>query len=410
MLPLLLPRAGVFLRQGIKNPKTRYTKTLFNCQKRFFNVLSKLMAADTNLKFLNAINVLVSARVGALQSVHDHFDGDWERAWHSDLRKFAQDETGKTKSPADFARLKKAIDFDKEWARLEKEKISLVAIFDKEYPKPLTHIFHPPFLLYVKGSVEALKGRCFGVVGTRALSEYGRRAVPHITLDLARAGFTIVSGLATGIDTLAHKAALEAGAKTVAVLGTGIDERTLYPQLNLPLARKIVEKGGAVVSEYAPGTHGTKFSFPQRNRIISGLSKGVLVVEADYISGAMITARCALEQNRDVFALPGSIFAKTSEGANDLIKKGAKLVACADDILEEYDMAKVKGQKSKVKIIAENPEEEKILAVLADKPAVADDIIKKTGLTPPQVNAALMIMELGKKVKNLGGGKFVLYE
>jgi len=412
MIPLPPPKAGAFLRQGIKNPKTWYTKTLFNCQKRFFNIPSKLMTSD--LKYLNAVNVLVSARVGALQSIYDCFDGDWERAWRSDLRKFVQDETGKTKSPADFARLKKAIDPDNEWKKLNpptgRERIGLITIFDKEYPKLLTHISSPPFLLYIKGSVETWKGKCFGVVGTRALSEYGKRATPHITLDLARAGFTIVSGLATGIDTLAHKAALEAGAKTIAVLGTGIDESTLYPQLNLPLARKIVEKGGAVISEYAPGTHGTKFSFPQRNRIISGLSKGVLVVEADHISGAMITAKCALEQNRDVFALPGNIFAKTSEGANDLIKRGAKLVACADDILEEYDMAKVKGQKTKFKIAADNPEEEKVLAVLTSEPMTADDIIRKTGMAAPQVNATLMIMEIGKKIKNLGGGKFVVYE
>lgn len=360
-----------------------------------------------NLKFLNTVNVLVSARIDALQSIHDFFDGDWERAWHSDLRRFAQDETGKVKSPADFARLKKSIGPDNEWKKLEKEKIGLVTIFDKEYPKLLTHISHPPFLLYVKGSTETWKGKCFGVVGTRALSEYGKRAAPHITLDLARAGFTIVSGLATGIDTLAHKSALEAGAKTIAVLGTGIDERTLYPQLNLSLARKIVEKGGAVISEYALGTHGTKFSFPQRNRIVSGLSKGVLVVEADHISGAMITARCALEQNRDVFALPGSIFSKTSEGANELIKKGAKLVACADDILEEYGL---ESKKVKKIIRAESPEEEKILTVLADEPMAADDIIRKTGLTASQANATLMIMEIGKKIKNLGGGRFVLYE
>ena len=359
------------------------------------------------MKHLNAINKLISARVGALQSIHDHFDGDWEKAWHSDLIKFAQDETGKAKPPVDFTRLKKAIDPDSEWKKLEKEKIGLVTIFDKEYPKLLTHISHPPFLLYIKGSVGVWKNKCFGVVGTRALSEYGKRAAPHITLDLARAGLTIVSGLATGIDTLAHKAALEAGAKTIAVLGTGIDEKTLYPQLNLPLARKIVEKGGAVISEYAPGTHGTKFSFPQRNRIISGLSKGVLVVEADHISGAMITAKCALEQNRDVFALPGSIFAKTSEGANSLIQKGAKLVACADDILEEYGL---ESKKMKKIIRAESPEEEKILAVLTSGPAMADDIIRKTGMDAPQVNATLMIMEIGKKIKNLGGGKFVFYE
>jgi len=355
-----------------------------------------------NLKFLNAVNKLIAARIGALQSVHDAFGGDWERAWHSNLSRFAE-------TPVDFDRLKKSINPDKEWQKLEKEKISLVTISDKKYPKLLHYIPDPPFLLYVKGSPDAWQGKCFAVVGTRALSEYGKRATPHVALDLARAGFTIVSGLATGIDTLAHKSALEAGAKTVAVLGTGIDDKTVYPQLNLSLARKIIEKGGAIISEYAPGTHGTRFSFPQRNRIISGLSRGVLVVEADFISGAVITAKCALEQNRDVFALPGNIFAKTSEGTNDLIKRGAKLVACADDILEEYSMES-KSQKAKIKIVAENPEEEKILAVLTSEPMTADDIIRKTGMSVPQVNATLMVMELGKKVKNLGGGKFVLYE
>jgi len=361
------------------------------------------------LKFLNATNKLIAARIDVLKSIHDTFGGDWERAWHSDLGKFIRDETGKVKTLTDFARLKKAIDPDNEWKKLEKEKINLVTIFDKDYPKLLRHIPHPPFLLYVKGSTQTWQNECFGVVGTRALSEYGKRATPHIVLDLARAGFTIVSGLAAGIDTLAHKSALEAGAKTIAVLGTGIDDKTLYPQVNLPLARKIVEKGGAVMSEYAPGTHGTKFSFPQRNRIISGLSKGVLVVEADYLSGAMITAKYALEQNRDVFALPGSIFAKTSEGTNSLIKIGAKLVARVDDILEEYNM-QTKNRKSKVKIVAESPEEEKILAALTEKPMTADDIIRKTGLAVSQVNVTLMIMELGKKIKNLGGGKFVVYE
>ncbi len=362
---------------------------------------------DENLKYLNAINIFISARIGASQSLYDLFGGDWEKAWHSNLSRFVQKEIGEAKTPVDLDRLKKAIDPNNEWRKLEKEKIRLITIFDKEYPKLLCHIPDPPFLLYIKGSTEAWQNNCFAVVGTRALSEYGKRTTPHITLDLARAGFTIVSGLATGIDTLAHKSALDAGAKTIAVLGTGIDERALYPQLNLSLARKIIEKGGAVISEYAPGTHGTKFSFPQRNRIISGLSRGVLVVEADRISGAMITAKCALEQNRDVFALPGSIFAKTSEGANDLIKKGAKLVACADDILEEYGL---ESKKMKKIIKAESPEEEKILTVLTDEPATADDIIRKTGLTAPQANATLMIMEIGKKIKNLGGGKFVLYE
>ncbi|MEK7151382.1 MAG: DNA-processing protein DprA [Patescibacteria group bacterium] len=366
--------------------------------------------SDYNLKFLNATNIIANAKVGALQVIHDKFDGDWERAWRADLTKYIprdRDIEGKLVAP-DYAKMQKRIDPDKEWSRLASNKIVVVTILDQEYPELLRHIPDPPFLLYVRGNTEAWTNQCFGVVGTRALSEYGKRVVPHITLDVARAGFNIVSGLAAGIDTLAHKTALEADISTIAVLGTGIDDATIFPPQNLGLAHKIIEKGGAVISEYAIGTHGTKFSFPQRNRIISGLSRGVLVVEADAISGALITARCAAEQGRDVFAIPGNIFAKTSQGTNNILKKGAKIVTCAEDILEEYEL-EVKNKKIKVKIKADNPAEEKILAVLSSEAIGIDDIIRQTELAAHEANAALTLMELKKKVKNLGG-KFVLYQ
>ena len=363
---------------------------------------------DENLKFLNAINILATAKSGALQAIHDAFGGDWERAWHANLTRYIprdRDIEGRLVA-VNYAKLQKKINPDQEWSRLAEENIGLMTILDDDYPKPLRHIPDPPFLLYVRGSREVLSNSCFAIVGTRALSEYGKRSAPHIALDVARAGFAIVSGLAMGIDTLAHKTALDAGVKTIAVLGTGIDDRTIFPAPNLGLARKIIEKGGVVISEYAVGTHGTKFSFPQRNRIISGLSRGVLVVEADEQSGAMITARFAAEQGRDVFAIPRNIFAKTSQGTNNIIKKGAKMVTCAEDILEEYNL---EIQKSKIKIVAENPVEEKILAALSGEPITADDIIRQTGLDAAQANAALTVMELKKKVKNLNG-KFVLYQ
>ncbi len=366
---------------------------------------------DEQLKFLNAINIVASAKSGALQAIHDRFGGDWERAWHTDLAKYIprdRDVDGRLVI-ADYARIQKRIDPDKEWARLhpsaDGEKIEMLTILDESYPELLRHIPDPPFLLYVRGNRNAWLGQCFGVVGTRALSEYGKRVVPHITLDIARAGFNIVSGLAAGIDTLAHKTAIEAGVPTIAVLGCGIDDATIFPPQNLELAHKIIEKGGTVIGEYAVGTHGTKFSFPQRNRIISGLSRGVLVVEADEISGALITARCAADQGRDVFAIPGNIFAKTSQGTNNIIKKGAKMVTCAEDILEEYEIYLKKVER---KIQADNEFEEKILAVLSSEPVGIDDIIRQTGLAAHEANATLMVMELKKKIKNLGG-KFVLY-
>lgn len=348
------------------------------------------------LKYLNAINILASAKIDALQTIYDVFGGDWERAWNSDLRKYL---------PKDLDyRLKPKIDPDKEWAKLQREGIELITIKDKSYPKLLKHIPHPPFLLYVRGSHDVWRKQCFAVVGTRAITEYGKRAAQHVVLDLARAGLVVVSGLMYGADELAHKAALEAGAKTIAVLGSGLDEASIAPRRNVILARKIVAEGSALISEYASGTHGSQFTFPQRDRIISGLSKGVLVIEADIKSGAMITAKFALDQNRDVFAIPGSIFAKTSEGTNNIIKMGAKLVSCAEDILEEYDIS---FKKENVRIKGDNEFEEKILAVLSSELITVDDIIRQTGLEAAQVNATLIVMELAKKIKNLDG-RFVL--
>lgn len=380
----------------------------YNLQKFGF-VFNICGMADEQLKFLNAINILVTAKSGALRAIYDAFGGDWERAWRANLTKYIPREPNEEGNlvAVDYEKAKKTIYPEREWAILKKEKIDMMTILDDDYPKPLHHIPDPPFLLYVRGSREILSNNCFAIVGTRALSEYGKRGAPHVAFDVARAGFTIVSGLAMGIDTLAHKAALDVGAKTIAVLGTGIDDATIFPAPNLGLAHKIIEKGGAIISEYAVETHGTKFSFPQRNRIISGLSRGVLVVEADEQSGAMITARFAAEQGRDVFAIPGNIFAKTSQGTNNIIKKGAKMVTCAEDILEEYDIY-LKSQKSNLKIVGENPIEDKILAVLSGEPITADDIIRQTGLAVSEINVALTMMELHKKIKNVRG-KFVLY-
>lgn len=361
------------------------------------------------LKYLNAINILAKAKIDALQKIYDCFGDDWEKAWHSNLTAFlpkVHDSYGKL-IPADYERIKKMIDPDKEWQKLLREGVEILTILDTNYPELLRHIPHPPFMLYIKGSHGVWRNTCFAVVGTRRLSEYGKRGTLHITQGLVRAGFIIVSGLADGIDALAHKMALQEGSKTIAVLGCGIDDKTIFPQQNLGLAHKIIETGGALISEYAVGTHGTKFTFPQRNRIISGLSRGVMIVEADEISGALITAHCAIDQNRDLFIVPGNIFSRTSQGTNKLIKKGAKAVTCAEDVLEEYDIY-LKDEKPRIR--ADNEIEAKILTVLNSEPMTPDDIIKKTGLAAPQVNATLMIMELGKKIKNLGGGKFVLYE
>jgi len=348
-------------------------------------------------KFINAINILATAKIDALMTIESDFNGDWERAWNSNLKKYLP-------SDLNYPMARKNLDPEKEWKKLEQNGVNIITIRDREYPKPLKHIAHPPFLLYIRGSKELLKTNCFGVVGTRALTDYGRRATPAITQDIIRGGFTIVSGLAAGIDTLAHRAAVDAGGKTIAVLGCGVDDAIIFPPQNLGLAKKILETGGAIISEYAVGVHGSPFTFPQRNRIISGLSKGVLVVEADVKSGALITAKFAVEQNRDLFCVPGNIYSRTSQGTNFMIKKGAKLVSTGADVLEEYDI-ELAGVKKEIR--PDNETEAAILTLLTGEPLSSDDIIRKTGLETSKVTVALVMMELNRKIKNIGN-KFVI--
>ena len=316
------------------------------------------------------------------------------------------------------------------------EEIRKINIKDKEYPKLLKEIPDPPETLYVKGKFipATPKGRaslskaerdelCFGVVGTRRFSSYGKQVALEITGDLAEAGLTIVSGLAPGIDTFAHQATVErwkparnasattsqmladAGGRTIAVLGTGVDEKSIYPQSNVKLAKKIIETGGCLVSEYSPGTPGLKQNFPQRNRVISGLSIGVLVIEAKQKSGALITANYAFQQKRKVFAIPGSIYSSNSRGPHILIKRGAKLVENAQDILRELNLP---GREKNKELKRETREEEMILHALRGGGLDIDKIIQKTKLSPQTVNSLLSILEVKGKIRNLGGGIFSL--
>ncbi len=229
----------------------------------------------------------------------------------------------------------KSLDKAKEiYAFCQKHKVGLLCYADERYPSLLRQIDNPPVLLYYRGILPDFD-RCFTVaaVGTRALSDYGRKNAFRIGFDLATAGATLVSGMAVGIDGVSMAGALSAGGKTVAVIGSGID--VCYPPQHLKLAREIVKKG-CVITEFAPGTEPNKFNFPKRNRIISGLSRATVVIEGAERSGALITARCAMEQGRDVYALPGNVGSKTSQLSNLLIKNGAKICTSAEDVLNPY--------------------------------------------------------------------------
>lgn len=283
--------------------------------------------------------------------------------------------------------------------------IEQITIKDKKYPSLLKKIADPPKMLYIRGVVQA-KEKCFAVVGTRLCSPYGKQVTLEIAGDLAESGLTIVSGLAPGIDTFAHKAALERKRRTIAVVGTGVDEKSLYPKENIQLARKIVETGGAVISELPPGTHGSKITFPYRNRIISGLSLGVLVVEAKEKSGALITADYAKKQDKKIFAIPGQIHSLNSRGPNRLIKHGAVLVETANDVLKEL---KLKPRLWKRSTIQWDSEEERLIGeALQEGPVDIENIIENTGLPAATVVRTLSLMELQNRVKNLGGNIYAI--
>lgn len=217
------------------------------------------------------------------------------------------------------------------------EDIRQISIKDKIYPKILKAIPTAPKVLFYKGEIKPDE-ICLAIVGARSCTPYGKQAALEMSASLAEAGLTIVSGLAQGIDTCAHLAAVRNNKRTIAVLGTGLDEKSIYPKENIQLARKIIEKGGCLISEYPAGTKAAQFTFPRRNRIISGLSIGVLVVEAKERSGSLITANYAFLQKRKIFAIPGPIYSPISKGTNRLIKQGARLVDEVDDILKELNL------------------------------------------------------------------------
>lgn len=326
------------------------------------------------------------------------------RAGRQELMQAGLDE----KTAQEFLIFKHKIDPDKLLADLDKEKIKVLTIADEAYPKLLKQIYDPPFIIYYRGDLDALAGFNLAVVGARKFTPYGRQVTEKLVRDLVLNNLTIVSGLAIGTDALAHSAALESGGRTIAVLGSGLDQQNIYPSQNRYLADKITDARGLIMSEYPIGTLPLKHHFPQRNRLISGLSQATLVIEAGEKSGALITARHALEQNRDVFAIPGSIYSQYSAGTNNLIKLGAKLISGARDIIESLNLADAAAYIENKKIMAESAEEELILKQLAYEPVHVDELMRLTKLDTSVINSTLTVMEMKGMIRNLGGMQYVL--
>jgi DNA processing protein len=297
------------------------------------------------------------------------------------------------------------MDLDHEMARIERAGVAVVTLEDPAYPPLLKHLADAPPLLYVKGDLRPSDELALAVVGTRRASVYGRQVCERIVSEVAGRGVTVVSGLARGIDAVAHKVALSAGGRTIAVIGSGVD--VIYPPEHAELARQIAHNG-AVVSEYPLGTQPEGGNFPPRNRIISGMSRATLVVEAGTSSGALITANFAVEQGRDVLAVPGSILSPGCEGTNRLIQQGAKLVLDAEDIFDELNVATV-GQQLEFRAMSpDDPIERSLLDVLTGEPTHVDEIVRQLALPVATVSSALALLELKGRAKHVGGMHYVI--
>lgn len=357
---------------------------------------------DRDLKYWLALNRISGITWERLKSLLELFGGVKEifKAIKSELMEC------KEITPPIASRIK---NFD-EWKEIDKElyvlrrlSVSVIPVTDADYPDSLRNIYDPPLILYYKGNKELLKNKCMAVVGSRHPTEYGIEVTKKLTGELVDAGFTIVSGFAQGIDSEAHRAAIASGGRTIAVFGSGID--VIYPAGNEELYELLV-KSHLIVTEFPPGTKPFKGNFPRRNRIISGLSKGVVVVEATLNSGSLITARYALEQGRDVFAVPGMITSTRSQGCHYLIKEGARPVESVKDMIDDVSMSKKNCLNIDTLNLSEK--EKSIVSTLRDGKKHIDIIIESVKMPSSDTAGILTNLELSGIVRQLPGKYFEL--
>ncbi len=341
-------------------------------------------------------------RYQGLKQIFRTLDDAWS-AHPSEFQRAGWDD----KTIADFSSWKTKVNEEELYTSLTREQIQLIPFGHTNYPKLLAQIFDPPICLFVQGELKEEKFS-LAVVGARKSTAYGEQVTADIIAPLASMGITIVSGLALGIDSLAHQITLQNQGRTLAVLGGGIDKNSIMPRQNLRLASEIVAHGGAVISEYPPGTVPNHYTFPKRNRIIAGLALGTLVIEAAEGSGSLITASCALDNGREVFAIPQNITSPSSFGTNTLIKHGAKPVTRYTDILEALNLTNVREFVHNEQVLPASPTEEKLLQALSREPLHVDILIKQTGIPSHTIMSTLTLMEMKGMVKHLGGMSYVI--
>jgi len=361
-----------------------------------------MISAD-ELKYWVAFSGIAGIGRVRISQLKDYF-GSLQDAWKAPEGKLKQAGLDSRSIDA-LLSVRPRISLDDEMEKLERYRVNPLIYEDPRYPARLKQIYDYPPVLYVRGNLPAEDEPCLAIVGTRRPTIYGRQVTEEIVADLVRSKITIISGLARGIDSVAHRTALDAGGKTVAVFGSGLD--IVYPGENAKLAQAIIEHG-ALVSEYPLGVKPRAENFPLRNRIMSGLSLGVLVVEAGERSGASITAHQAVEQNREVFSIPGSILSPASQGTNRLIQEGAKLVCNYTDILQELNLTIVVRQAEIKEFSPADECESAILKQLASEPSHIDEICRRSGLTMPEVSSTLAMLELKGIARQVGNMNYVL--
>jgi DNA processing protein len=361
-----------------------------------------------NLYFMNdkrywvGFNLVKGIGAVRLQALRDHF-GDLALAWQAPVD--ALQAAGLSPKLAErVAQVRASADLDRCMDQFEAQGISILTWEDEFYPTRLKEIDQPPPVLYVRGALTSEDSWAIAVVGTRRVSAYGRQVTEELASFLAANGVTVVSGLARGVDAIAHQSTLKAGGRTIAVLGCGVDR--IYPPEHAQLAEKMIASG-AILSDYAPGTPPDASNFPPRNRIISGLSMAVVVVEAGETSGALITAQFAADQGREVFAVPGNILAPQSKGTNRLIAQGAHPMLSARDLLDVLNLTRITEQRAVRNVLPGDEIESKLMSLLTHEPLHMDEIRNQTGLPIERVSATLVMMELKGLVRQVGGMNYV---
>lgn len=337
-----------------------------------------------------------------MQALLKHF-GDLESAWKAAPIDLARAGLG-LKVIERIVQARRNVDLEKLWTKIESQGIKILTWEDETYPQRLKEIDQPPPLIYIRGDYLPDDLFAVAIVGTRRVTAYGRQITEELAAYLAANGITVISGLARGVDAIAHQTALKAGGRTIGVLGSGVDK--IYPPEHRALAEKMMENG-AIVSDYAPGTPPDASNFPPRNRIISGLSLAVVVIEAGETSGALITAEFAAEQGREVFAVPGSILAPQSKGTNKLIQNGALPLLSVNDLMQALDLTRLGEHKTARKIIPADETEARLMGVLGEEPIHVDEIRNRAELPIEKVSATLALMELKGMVRQVGGMNYV---